>query len=106
GQSKTVTVHADVGEVSNSRAKARLITPDGEVFGPATKFSVRSSVVGTIIWIGMAVAGVLVVAAVVGQLWRRVRNARRRRDAAAESTDSGDSPEHPQEGYAPTGGRQ
>lgn len=73
GQSLTVTVDADVGGVSNSAATARLVTPDGKPFGSPTRFSVRSSVVGTIIWIGMGFAGLLVVAAVARRLWRRTR---------------------------------
>ncbi|MGH3358415.1 MAG: DUF6049 family protein [Nocardioidaceae bacterium] len=71
GQSPSFTINADIGEVSNTAFKATLTTPAGDTFGKPAKFNVRSSVVGMAIWIGMGVAGVLVVLALVRQIRRR-----------------------------------
>ncbi|MDN5852203.1 MAG: DUF6049 family protein [Actinomycetia bacterium] len=71
GQSPSFTIDANIGEISNTAFTATLVTPDGERFGEPAQFNVRSSVVGTAIWIGMGVAGVLVVIALVRQIRRR-----------------------------------
>lgn len=71
GQSPSFTIDADIGEVSNTAFKATLTTPEGDTFGKPAEFNVRSSVVGTAIWIGMGVAGLLVVLALVRQIRRR-----------------------------------
>ncbi|MGH3424475.1 MAG: DUF6049 family protein, partial [Nocardioidaceae bacterium] len=87
GQSVTMTVGTDVGGVSNSAVTARLVAPDGKTFGEPTRFSVRSSVVGVIIWIGMGVAGLLVVAAIARRVWRRTRGR-----PGADEASAGGSP--------------
>lgn len=71
GQSPSFTIDANIGEVSNTAFTATLVTPEGERFGEPAQFNVRSSVVGTAIWIGMGIAGVLVVIALVRQIRRR-----------------------------------
>lgn len=71
GQSPSFTVDADIGEVSNTAFEATLTTPDGDTFGRPAEFNVRSSVVGMAIWIGMGVAGLLVVLALARQIRRR-----------------------------------
>lgn len=81
GQSPSFTVDADIGEVSNTAFEARLTTPDGDTFGKPAEFNVTSSVVGTAIWIGMGVAGLLVLLALVRQI-------RRRRAAASLAGDA------------------
>jgi len=83
GQVVTVTVSADGdGNVSNSAVVARLTTPDGETFGTPAEFNVRTSVVGTIIWVVMGVAGALAVVA----FGRQIRNRRRQRVKASPAT--------------------
>ena len=72
GQSPSFTIDADIGEVTNTAFTARLVTPTGRRFGEPAEFNVRSSVVGTAIWIGMGIAGVLVIIALV----RRIRRQR------------------------------
>lgn len=71
GQSTSYTIDADLGEISNTAFTARLMTPDGTVFGKPAEFNVRSSVVGTAIWIGMGIAGLLVIVAFVRRIRRR-----------------------------------
>lgn len=71
GQSPSFTIDANIGEISNTAFTATLVTPDGQRFGEPAQFAVRSSVVGTAIWIGMGIAGVLVVIALVRQIRRR-----------------------------------
>ena len=80
GQSPSFTIDADIGEVTNTAFTARLVTPNGRRFGEPAEFNVRSSVVGTAIWIGMGIAGVLVIIALV----RRIR--RRRASSPADET--------------------
>ncbi|UYM07352.1 DUF6049 family protein [Solicola gregarius] len=71
GQSPSFTIDADIGEVTNTAFMARLVTPNGRRFGEPAEFSVRSSVVGTAIWIGMGIAVVLVVIALARRIRRR-----------------------------------
>lgn len=73
GQSRTVTVTADVGDVSNSAVVARLTTSSGATFGTPMRFSVRSSAVGTVIWVALGAAGVLLAAALGRRFLRRRR---------------------------------
>ncbi|MDO9379813.1 MAG: DUF6049 family protein [Nocardioidaceae bacterium] len=62
-QSQTIKIEVDVGESTNAVMTARLTTPQGTPFGEGTRFTVRSSVVGRTVWIGMAGAGALVLVA-------------------------------------------
>jgi hypothetical protein len=72
-QSTTVNVEVNAEDVSVSEVTARLTTPAGRPFGAPTTFNMRSSVVGTVIWIALGAAGAIIVFAVA----RRIRRSRR-----------------------------
>ncbi len=72
GQSVTLTVSADVGQATTTTFVATLATAEGSLFGEGAAFTLRSSVVGRIIWFFLGLALLLVVVAIV----RRVVKAR------------------------------
>ncbi|MGH1564362.1 DUF6049 family protein [Mumia sp. DW29H23] len=65
GQSVTLTVTADVGQATTTTFDASLVTAQGSTLGDDARFTVRSSVVGRVIWVFLALAMLLVVVAVV-----------------------------------------
>jgi Family of unknown function (DUF6049) len=69
-QSTTVNVSVDAEDVAVSEITARLVTPKGRPFGEPVSFKMRSSVVGTVIWIAMGTAGAFVAFAVGRRIWR------------------------------------
>jgi len=73
GSRTTVTIPIDVGQQNTTSLTTQLVTPDGTPIGTVARFNVRSSNTGTIIWIGMGVAGALLVVAVARRIWRRSR---------------------------------
>lgn len=79
GQSVTLTVSADVGQATTTTFVATLATAEGSLFGDGAAFTLRSSVVGRIIWIFFGFALLLVVVAIA----RRVVKSR----AAASAED-------------------
>jgi Family of unknown function (DUF6049) len=83
-QSTTVNVRVDAEDVAVSEVTARLTTPRGRPFGEPVTFKMRSSVVGTVIWITLGAAGAIIVIAV----GRRIRRSTRSRgEPAASATD-------------------
>ncbi|KHL10510.1 UNVERIFIED_CONTAM: hypothetical protein LK11_46180 [Mumia flava] len=79
GQSLTTTVTAEAGQATTSAVTASLVTAEGTIVGVPAPFTVRSSVVGRVVWVFLALAVLLVVVAVA----RRVVRARRRRRVAS-----------------------
>ena len=73
GDQDTVTVETRVGEVGVTSAEAYVVTQTGRRVGVPLTFSMRTSVVGTVIWVIMGVASALLVFAVARRLWRRSR---------------------------------
>jgi len=73
GERQTVTVDTKVGDNRVSAAQAYLVTRHGERFGEPLKFSLRTSVVGVVIWAVLAVAGLILVVAIIRRIVRRVR---------------------------------
>ena len=73
GDQDTVTVETRVGEVGVTSAEAYVVTQTGRRVGVPLTFSMRTSVVGTVIWVIMGAASALLVFAVARRLWRRSR---------------------------------
>jgi hypothetical protein len=73
-QSTTVNVQVNAEDVGVTEVTARLTTPNGRPFGEPVTFSMRSSVVGTVIWIAFGAAGAIVLLA-VGRRIKRSRSA-------------------------------
>ena len=73
GDQDTVTVETRVGDVGVTSAEAYVVTQSGRRVGVPLSFSMRTSVVGTVIWAIMGAASALLVFAVARRLWRRSR---------------------------------
>lgn len=69
GERLTLTVDVDLAQQNATIVTAQLLTPDGEPFGEASEFNVRSSSVGVVLWATMGAAGLFVLFA----LTRRFR---------------------------------
>ncbi len=76
GESTTFTVRTKAADVGVIGVSARLTTPTGRPFGPAAKFTLRTSVVGVVVWIALGTAAGLVVLAVARSVRRRGRTPR------------------------------
>jgi len=63
GERHTLTVNVDVGDQGSASITASLITSDDRAFGKPAVFNVRSSTVGVVLWVGFALAGLLMVVA-------------------------------------------
>jgi hypothetical protein len=73
GERQTVIVDARVGGNRVTSARAYLVAPGGERFGQKLSFSVRTSVVGVVIWVVVGVAALLLLVAIVRRIVLRVR---------------------------------
>ena len=73
GERQTVTVDTTVGDNRVTPAQAYLVTRHGDRFGAPLKFSLRTSVVGMVIWGVLALAGLILVVAITRRIVRRVR---------------------------------
>ncbi len=73
GQRETVTVDTRVGEVGVTTAEAYVVTESGRRVGTPLVFSLRTSVVGRVIWAIMGVACAVLVFAIGRRIWRRGR---------------------------------
>ncbi|AXT86453.1 hypothetical protein C6I20_15575 [Aeromicrobium sp. A1-2] len=75
GERRTLTVDIDLGHQSTTSLTARLVSADGEPIGTAAEFNVRSSHIGAVLWIAMALAGLFVLVALARRFTRhRTRN--------------------------------
>jgi hypothetical protein len=73
GERHTLTIAIDMSRQSSATLTAHMITPDGEAFGDPAVFNVRSSRVGTALWIAIGLAAAFVVVTLV----RRFRGSKR-----------------------------
>lgn len=76
GQRDTVTVETRVGDAGVTSAQAYLVTARGRRFGVPLSFTVRTTVVGTVIWGVLGAAGALLLFAIARRLVRRLRRRR------------------------------
>ena len=88
GERQTLTVAVDMGQQSSATLSARMVTPDGEAFGDAAVFNVRSSRVGAALWVAIGLAAAFVVLALV----RRFRG-HARRDTSRPMEQMGADPD-------------
>jgi hypothetical protein len=70
GESRTVTVDMDMGSESATTVTARLSAADGQEFGAATDFNVRSSQVGAALWIAIGLSVAFVAIALIRRFAR------------------------------------
>jgi hypothetical protein len=71
GERRTLTVQVDLGRQRTTFLTAHLVTPDGKQIGAPSTFKVRSSSIGTVLWVAMGAAGLLVLLALVRRFYRR-----------------------------------
>lgn len=76
GERRTVRVSASVTDVAVDEVTARLTTVDGNSFGPPTRFTLRTSVLGVAIWIALGAGAGFVLLVVLRRSVRRVRTSR------------------------------
>lgn len=87
-ESTTLTVRTQAADVGVISVTATLITPTGKPFGKRAPISLRTSVVGVIVWIALGAATGLVVLAIA----RRVRRRGRGLDAGTQTPPLRTSP--------------
>ena len=85
-QSTTVNVQVHAQDVGVTEVKARLTTPRGRPFGEPVTFKMRSSVVGTVIWIALGAAGAIIVLAVGRRVRKSAKSKNEQQSGAAEPT--------------------
>lgn len=92
GSSHTMTVDANMREQVAATASAQLTTVDGESFGAAQAFVLRTSNVGQYVWIGLGAAVLLVITAAGRRLVQRRRSARVHSTAAHSTAEENGTP--------------
>lgn len=75
GERHTINVNVDVGDQGSTFVTARMVTPDNLAFGDSAVFTVRSSVVGAVLWVALGLAALLVIVA-MGRRFARERKVR------------------------------
>lgn len=70
GERRTLTVTVDLGRQQTAYLTAHLVTADGLSIGKPTTFKVSASSIGTVLWVAMGLAGVLLLAAVARRIYR------------------------------------
>ncbi len=80
-QSETTTVDVNAPGIGVTGVTASLVTPAGQSFGTPATFTLRSSVVGVVIWIAMGAAAAFMLLVIVRRVVRRVRSPRAARPA-------------------------
>jgi len=78
GKRHTYTVNLDLESQSSTSLTATLTTTSGASFGSPAVFNVRSSNVGTIVWVTLAGAGIAVIVAMVRRFTHRQPRGRNR----------------------------
>ncbi|QGG43077.1 DUF6049 family protein [Aeromicrobium yanjiei] len=71
GERRTITVQVDLGRQRTTFLTAHLVTANGTDVGSPTTFKVRSSSIGTVLWVAMGLAALFVLAALVRRFHRR-----------------------------------
>jgi hypothetical protein len=81
GQRASVRMKATTGDIGVHSVTLVPVNADGKALGNVTRFNVRSSQVGLVIWVIMGVGGAVLLVMIVMRIVRRVS---RRRKASAE----------------------
>ncbi|AWB93947.1 hypothetical protein C3E78_18000 [Aeromicrobium chenweiae] len=68
-------MQVDLGRQRTTFLTAHLVTADGTDVGSPTTFKVRSSSIGTVLWVAMGLAALFVLASLVRRFHRRRRTA-------------------------------
>ena len=89
-QSTTVNVQVHAEDVGVTEVTARLTTPKGRPFGEPVTFKMRSSVVGTVIWIALGAAGAIIVLAVGRRVRRSAKSKNEQKPGGAAEPTTGD----------------
>ncbi len=76
GERRTILVSASVTDVAVDQVTAHLTTVSGDHFGPAATFTLRTSVLGVVIWIALGAGAGFVLLVVLRRSVRRVRTGR------------------------------
>lgn len=76
GESRTVLVDASVSKVALDVVTARLVTLEGSTFGPPTRFTLRTSPLGVVIWIALGTGAAFVLLVVARRSLRQRRAGR------------------------------
>ena len=76
GERRTVLVDASVTEVAVDEVTARLTTASGSHFGRPTTFTLRTSVLGVVIWVALGAGAGFVLLVFLRQSLRRSRTSR------------------------------
>jgi hypothetical protein len=76
GESRTILVDAAISEVALDQVTARLVTVEGSTFGPPTRFTLRTSPLGVVIWIALATGAGFVFLVVARRSLRQRRASR------------------------------
>lgn len=71
GERRTLTVQVDLGSQRTTDLTAHLQTDDGQIIGTGTTFKVRSSSIGTVLWVAMGLAGGFLLIALARRFHRR-----------------------------------
>jgi len=77
-QRVTVTVLTNSRGVGITTLSARMLTQAGKPFGPLATFQVRTTQIGTLVWVIMGVGGAVLFIAAGRRIFSRVRRHRRR----------------------------
>ncbi len=75
GERDTVAIEARVAQAGVTSAEAYVVTTRGQRFGGPLAVSLRTSVVGVVIWAILGVACAVLAFAIARRLWRRTRRA-------------------------------
>lgn len=89
GQRASIRLRAAADEIGVHAVTLTPVTVDGEPLGDGTRFNVRSSEVGFVIWIILGVGAAVLFVASAAQITRRVRQHREDRTAPGATESSG-----------------
>jgi hypothetical protein len=76
-QRVTVSVLTSSRRVGITTMTARMVTEQGRVFGPVTRFRVRTTQLGVVVWVVMGIGGTVLFLAAARRIVSRVRRHRR-----------------------------
>ncbi|CAA9321442.1 MAG: hypothetical protein AVDCRST_MAG34-1463 [uncultured Nocardioidaceae bacterium] len=73
----SLRIRATASDIGVHAVTLQPVSPTGTAVGAPARLSVRSSQVGAILWIAMAVGAALLFSAIAVRIWRRIRQRRR-----------------------------